>query len=151
MTTVIYAIECLPTGFVYVGLSSDYRQRWRAHRVQLRRGSHTAAGMNVDWRKYGEAAFEVRVLEALPYDVETPDAQKEELRWQAHFARLGRLYNVPVCRMCLRPLDNLAGIDAPRGGRAGSPAAAGRTRGPPEESEASVDAVAASPSLLSNR
>jgi hypothetical protein len=86
---VIYVIECLPTGLVYVGLSSDYRQRWRAHRVQLRRGSHTAAGMNVDWRKYGEAAFKVRVLGALPYDVETPDAQKEELPWQAHSARLG--------------------------------------------------------------
>jgi hypothetical protein len=107
--------------------------------------------MNVDWRKYGEAAFKVRVLEALPYDVETPDAQKEELRWQAHFARLGRLYKVPVCRMCLRPFDNLAGIEAPRGGRAGPPDAGGRTRGPPEESEASVDAVAASPSPLPNR
>ena len=151
MTTVIYAVECLPTGFVYVGLSSDYRQRWRAHRVLLRRGSHTAAGMNVDWRKYGEAAFKVRVLEALPYDVETPDAQKEELRWQAHFARLGRLYNVPVCRMCLRPFDNLAGIEAPHGGQPRASRTAGRTRGPPEESEASVDAVAASPSLLSNR
>jgi hypothetical protein len=148
---VIYVIECLPTSLVYVGLSSDYRQRWRAHRVRLRRGSHTAAGMNVDWRKYGEAAFKVRVLGALPYDVETPDAQKEELPWQAHFARLGPLYNVPVCRMCLRPLDNLAGIEPPHGGQPLASRTSGRTRGPPEESEASVDAVAANPSLLSSR
>ena len=150
MTTVIYAVECLPTGFVYVGLSSDYRQRWRAHRVLLRRGSHTAAGMNVDWRKYGEAAFKVRVLEALPYDVETPDAQKEELRWQAQFARLGRLYNVPFAG-CASGRSTISPASKRRMAAGTGFPTAGRTRGPPEESEASVDAVAANPSLLSNR
>jgi hypothetical protein len=66
-----------------------------------------------------------------------------------------RATRTPVQRAGLpdvpQAFDNLAGIEAPHGGRAGPPDAAGRTRGPPEESEASVDAVAASPSLLSNR
>jgi hypothetical protein len=150
MTTVIYAVECLANGFVYVGLSTDYKRRWRIHRSQLRRGIHPARNMLADWRKHDEDAFEVRVLEVLPYDVETPDAQKEELRWQAHFARLGRLYNVPVCRMCCRPFDGLTSIEAPHGGQPRSSGNVGRTRGPPEENEAFVDAAGTSPSL-SNR
>jgi hypothetical protein len=61
--------------------------------------------MLVDWRKYGESAFGVRVLEVLPYGVQLPDAQKAELRWQAHFARLGQLYNAARCAMCGQPHD----------------------------------------------
>jgi GIY-YIG catalytic domain len=108
MLIVIYAVECLRSGFTYVGLSSDYKRRWRQHRSLLRRGLHATSTMIADWRKHGESAFELRVLEVLPYGTRTQEAEKAELRWQAHFARLGRLYNAPKCTLCGRPLDNFA-------------------------------------------
>jgi predicted GIY-YIG superfamily endonuclease len=104
MLTVIYAVECLKNHFTYVGLSSDYKRRWRQHRSLLRRGLHATEKMIADWREHGESAFAVRVLEMLPHGMRMPDAQKAELRWQAHFARLGRLYNAPKCTLCGRPL-----------------------------------------------
>jgi hypothetical protein len=93
MPKVVYGIECIENGFTYVGLSSAYRQRWRQHRSELRRERHYVARMIADWRKHGRAGFRARVLEELPHDVEQSDARAAELRWQAHFARLGRLYN----------------------------------------------------------
>jgi hypothetical protein len=155
MNTVIYAVECLRNGFTYVGLSSNYKGRWRQHRSELRRGIHNAANMLIDWRKYGESAFGVRVLEVLPYGAGLRDAQKAELRWQAHFARLGRLYNEPKCIMCGRPLENVMATsldtEAPDAGRAGSSCAsrsheeaAGGAPGPAEPRTRN-------PAMLSNR
>jgi hypothetical protein len=73
--------------------------------------------MIADWREYGESAFAVRVLEILPYGMRMQDAQKAELRWQVHFARLGCLYNAPKCTLCGRPLKKFAstdpGVDVP--------------------------------------
>jgi hypothetical protein len=108
MFTVVYAIECSKNHFTYIGLSSDYKRRWRQHRSLLRRGLHNEKNMILDWRRFGERVFEVRVLEVLPMGVKPHDAQAAELRWQAHFARLGRLYNAPKCAMCGRPFENYA-------------------------------------------
>jgi hypothetical protein len=106
MSTVIYAIECHANGSVYVGLSRKLTRRWNRHRSDLRRGVHAVAGMSADFRTHGERAFETRVLEMLPRDTTLNDAQKAELRWQVHFARLGRLYNPPTCVLCHRPLES---------------------------------------------
>jgi hypothetical protein len=155
MLTVIYAVECLRNGFTYVGLSSDYRRRWRQHRSELRRGLHNAANMLVDWRKYGESAFTVRMLEVLPYGAGPRDAQKAELRWQAHFARLGRLYNEPKCIMCGRPLENVMGtsldIEAPDAGPADRHAPAAHSRRPPAERAGPAEPRTCDPAVLSNR
>ena len=85
MFPVVYAVECRKNGFTYVGLSSDYRRRWREHRSELRRGVHNAANMIADWRKHGESVFAVRVLEVLQHDANPQDARAAELRRQAHF------------------------------------------------------------------
>jgi hypothetical protein len=74
MLTVVYAIECRKNGYAYVGLSNDCKHRWRQHRWSLRAGRHNAAKMNRDWRKFGEAAFEMRVLEVLPLGVKVRQA-----------------------------------------------------------------------------
>jgi hypothetical protein len=105
MSIIIYGIECLENGATYVGHSTDHKTRWRIHRRLLKKGVHGVADMLADWRTFGESGFAVRVLEVLPYGVEPPVAQAAELRWRAHFARLGRLYNVPRCSMCGRPHD----------------------------------------------
>jgi hypothetical protein len=103
MPKVVYGIECIENGFTYVGLSAAYRQRWRQHRSELRRERHNVAKMIADWRRHGRAGFRARVLEELPPDVEQRDARAAELRWQAHFARLGRLYNERKRPRCARP------------------------------------------------
>jgi GIY-YIG catalytic domain len=115
MTIVIYGIECLKSGMTYVGHSTDPRRRWRIHRLLLKRGVHHVADMLADWRTFGESGFAVRVLEALPYGVAPQVARAAELRWRAHFAQLGLLYNVPRCPMCGRPHDlnsgEIVGLD----------------------------------------
>jgi hypothetical protein len=113
MPKVVYAIECVQNGFTYVGLSSAYQERWRHHRYELRSERHSVAKMIADWRKHGRAGFRVRVLEELPHDVEQRDAWAAELRWQAHFARLGRLYNERKCPMCGRPFESDSSTVAP--------------------------------------
>jgi hypothetical protein len=105
MSIVIYGLQCLENGFTYVGRSTDHRKRWRVHRRLLQRGVHTLVEMLADWRRFGESGFAVRVLEVLPHDVELPGARAAELRWHAHFARLGLLYNAPACPMCGQPHD----------------------------------------------
>jgi hypothetical protein len=101
----IYAIECIRNGLTYVGFSSDHWVRWRTHRRLLRRRLHACTRMVEDWHKYGPEAFTRRVIEFLPANSELPDAREAELRWQGHFARLGRLYNEPKCSVCGRVYD----------------------------------------------
>jgi hypothetical protein len=83
----------------------------------MKSGVHSIPQMVADWRKFGEAGFAMRVLEALAYDVEPHVAKGAESRWQLHFARLGLLYNPPRCSMCLRPYDldsvDIADIESP--------------------------------------
>lgn len=117
MSMVIYAIQCRENGLTYVGRSTDHRKRWHIHRRMMKSGVHSIPQMVADWRKFGEAGFAVRVLEALAYDVEPHVAKAAESRWQLHFARLGLLYNPPRCSMCLRPYDldsvDIADIESP--------------------------------------
>ena len=126
---VIYAVECAKTGLTYVGYSANHIMRWRSHRRLLRRKIHGSPKMVEDWHKYGPEAFAMRVLEVLPEKIEMRDARLAELRWQAHFAKLGRLYNEPKCSVCGRPyelgttatpdVDGSAGEEMSHGGEAG--------------------------------
>lgn len=59
----IYEIVNLVNGKRYVGSAVDTRKRWQDHRSYLRRGAHHCHILQKAWRKYGEAAFEFRVLE----------------------------------------------------------------------------------------
>jgi GIY-YIG catalytic domain len=114
---VIYAVECVENGFIYVGYSANHLLRWRTHRRLLRRKIHASAKMIEDWHKYGPDAFAMRVLEILPPSIEIRDARQVELRWQGHFARLGLLYNEPKCSVCGRPYE----FAASETGEAGKP------------------------------
>jgi hypothetical protein len=118
MPSVIFAIECRENGFAFVGHSVDYRHRWRAYRSELNKGMFSVTEMLADWRKYGASAFTLRVLEALPEGTDPVDVRKITSRWRAHFARVGRLYNIPMCPLCRRPHgfpSQGEALDAPRG------------------------------------
>ena len=59
----IYLITNLINGKVYVGMSSNTRQRWVDHRKKLRKGSHANPHLQSAWVVYGEAAFRFEVLQ----------------------------------------------------------------------------------------
>jgi group I intron endonuclease len=48
---------------MYVGSTLNLRNRWYRHRLTLRRGDHPNPHLQRAWSKYGEAAFEISVLE----------------------------------------------------------------------------------------
>jgi hypothetical protein len=129
---VIYAVECVKNGLAYVGYSANHMLRWRNHRRLLRRRIHAASRMVDDWHKYGPDAFVVRVLEILPPASDIRDARQAELRWQRHFARLGRLYDEAKCSVCGRPYDftsAIPGLDNLEGEQAGPVGPAGDVGG----------------------
>jgi group I intron endonuclease len=59
----IYAIRNKTNGKVYIGSSVSISRRWAGHRCGLRRGHHHAPRLQRAWLKYGEAAFDLVVLE----------------------------------------------------------------------------------------
>jgi group I intron endonuclease len=62
----IYEIINLVNGKRYVGSAVRIEGRWKEHRRDLRAGRHKNRHLQNAWIKYGEAAFEFRVLEIVP-------------------------------------------------------------------------------------
>lgn len=60
----IYQIQNL-NGKCYVGSAINIRQRWSAHKSQLRRGVHHSSKLQRAWDKYGEDVFTFKILEAV--------------------------------------------------------------------------------------
>lgn len=59
----IYQITCTCTGKIYVGSSSNIRDRVAEHKRQLRLDLHENPYLQNAWNKYGELAFSAAVLE----------------------------------------------------------------------------------------
>jgi group I intron endonuclease len=59
----IYEIVNLVNGKRYVGSAVEFARRWRGHRSCLVRGKHHSRYLQNAWNKYGEAAFDFRVIE----------------------------------------------------------------------------------------
>ena len=58
----IYEILCAASGSRYIGQSANISRRCRSHTNALRRGDAECEHLQRAWNKYGEAAFEFRVL-----------------------------------------------------------------------------------------
>lgn len=56
-------------GRVYVGSSCDVKRRWYHHRRSLRRGDHHSILLQRAWSKYGEDAFQWKIVR----ECSTPD------------------------------------------------------------------------------
>ena len=61
----VYAITCTATGQSYVGCSQALKQRWYAHRLMLRNGTHQSPALQQAWDIYGPTAFLLEILETL--------------------------------------------------------------------------------------
>lgn len=56
----VYLIRNLKSGRVYVGgTEQPFHKRWRAHLQLLRRGVHTCADLQADWRRSRRFEFDV--------------------------------------------------------------------------------------------
>lgn len=66
-TSAVYVIRNTVTGCVYIGSSTSVEDRFRKHRNALRVGQSPNKQLQEDWNTYGEAAFEMTVLEVFPY------------------------------------------------------------------------------------
>ena len=58
----IYQIVNTVNGHRYIGSAVSLTNRWRKHSLSLRRGSHHSAHLQSAWNKYGESAFDFRVI-----------------------------------------------------------------------------------------
>lgn len=94
----IYKIECLANGRVYVGSSSNLRQRLVTHLTRLRAGHHDNRLVQRAWAKYGEESFRASIVEHV---ADEQDLLDRETYWMAHLkapVELGGFNLVPADR-----------------------------------------------------
>lgn len=91
----VYQILNIVNGKRYIGSATDTAARMRVHRRSLKRGTHHSQSLQRAWNKYGEAAFEFRVIQPCP---------REQLRFQEQRALHGFLpeYNIAKVAGSLR-------------------------------------------------
>lgn len=59
----VYQIRNINTGKRYIGSAArTFRERWKAHRCDLRHKKHHSKYLQRAWNKYGEAAFAFEIL-----------------------------------------------------------------------------------------
>ena len=59
----IYKITNLKNNKVYIGQSIDIKARWNNHKLELKKNTHRNSHLQNAFNKYGEEAFEFRILE----------------------------------------------------------------------------------------
>lgn len=65
----IYAIRNRVNGHAYIGSTKGYKARWHTHRSTLRRKTHHSFVLQRAWNKYGEDAFEFKILLVCPLEL----------------------------------------------------------------------------------
>ena len=58
----VYTIQNVVSGATYVGSARRFKRRFSQHRTALRGGYHQNSHLQHAWNKYGEQAFEFKVL-----------------------------------------------------------------------------------------
>lgn len=61
----IYTITNTINGLKYVGGTINIDRRWQQHRKSLKNNSHRSIYLQADYNKYGESAFEYKIIEQL--------------------------------------------------------------------------------------
>lgn len=87
---VIYWIKNTQNGKFYVGSTYQRYVRWKTHKKKLRSGKHHCHHLQAAWNKYGEDAFEFKVIERVS-DVSM--LQQAEDRWLAEHVGKDHCYN----------------------------------------------------------
>lgn len=99
----VYAIECSVNGFVYVGCTKyKLNKRMREHRCLLKKRRHACPKMIEDWHRYGDAVFEIRVLEGLEQPT-IAEKRAAETKWMHFYKAKGLLYNENLASFAPKP------------------------------------------------
>ena len=64
----VIEIKCKATGDSFLGISKDTRADFNGTRIKLESGTHPNKVLEKLWKQYGEAGFELSVLQVLKYD-----------------------------------------------------------------------------------
>ncbi len=80
----IISFRCIPTGESFIGFSQDTKANINSNSFKLGANLHRNSQLQKLWNQYGSSAFEIGVLEVLPYDEKDPEkedytAELEEL------------------------------------------------------------------------
>jgi len=88
----IYKITNLKNNKAYIGQSTDIKTRWNSHKNELRNNTHRNSHLQNAFNKYGEEAFEFRILETT-YEENLDDAEEY---WIDYFdsTNSGKGYNL---------------------------------------------------------
>lgn len=90
MASGIYIIQNVINDNEYIGQAINIEKRWVTHRTDLNSRRHANRYLQADWIKYGEDAFQFRVLE---YCDTYHLTEREQHHLDAH-AREGYCYNI---------------------------------------------------------
>lgn len=82
-TIAVYGIWNRITQRVYIGQSSNVNARFAQHLRSLRRGDHHSKFLQNSWNKYGEGAFEFRIIRQC--DTKTDALELEQAFLDVHF------------------------------------------------------------------
>ncbi len=67
----VYSYFCISKEKYYIGVTQNTKSTINGTTFRLNSGNHfKAPNLQEDWKAYGEAGFEVKVLEVLEYDKE---------------------------------------------------------------------------------
>lgn len=97
----IYEIANTVNGKSYFGSAVNLRKRWNHHRRLLRCGTHHNPPLQAAWKKYGENAFDFRVIE--PVEDRTQLIAREQVRLDS--LQKGCYYNI-----CLKAGSTLGAV-----------------------------------------
>jgi group I intron endonuclease len=91
----VYALANLVDGKIYVGSSTNIKKRSHDHLYLLRRNQHPNAHLQYAFNKYGEMAFEMRILQEVASSEELKSAEQYWMdHMQCYDHRYG--YNIDV-------------------------------------------------------
>lgn len=74
----IYSIIHIESGRPYIGSALLFFKRWSEHRMNLRRNRHPNQRLQNFWNKYGERAFEFKILEIIENSTKESLEQREQ-------------------------------------------------------------------------
>lgn len=90
----IYLIKNIISGKVYIGSSLNIKERWKGHRVLLKRNKHHSPHLQAAYNKYGKDVFIFGIIEECNSD----NLQEREQHWLDFYKSYIRKYGYNISK-----------------------------------------------------